>query len=60
MTAPDRCLGQVAYEAYCEATSWVSMISGATLPPWAHQGQGVQDAWDSAAHAVVREIQEAP
>jgi hypothetical protein len=53
-----RSLGQVAYEAYCEATAGVSLISGVQLPTWADQVRGIRDAWDCAAHAVARVARE--
>jgi len=57
---PGKTLGQVAYEAYCEATAGVSLISGVQLPTWADQARGIRDAWDCAAHAVARVVREAP
>jgi hypothetical protein len=55
---PGRCLGAVAYEAYCESSDGKSLISGAPLPAWGDQAQAIQDAWDCAAHAVARIVRE--
>lgn len=45
-------IAQVAYEAYCAHTGGVSLVSGATLPEWGKLSQEIQEAWNSAAHAV--------
>jgi len=45
--------GQVAYEAYCEATGWKSLISGEALPTWTDQAAEIRRAWRAAAHAVL-------
>ena len=47
-----RPLGQIAYEAYCEATGWKSLVSGADLPQWDALKQEIKDAWGQAAQAV--------
>jgi hypothetical protein len=46
-------LGQVAYEAYVEATRGVSLVSGVLLPRWDQQAEGIRAAWEHAADAVV-------
>ena len=48
-------LGQIAYEAYCHATANKSLISGATLPPWADVMAEIQVAWEQAGEAVAQE-----
>lgn len=45
--------GQIAYEAYCDATGGVSLVSGAALPPWFDLSPEIQQAWDAAAEAVL-------
>lgn len=54
---PGACLGQVAYEAYFEASNGRSLVSGAQLPVWGGQDPDIQQAWDCAAHAVARVVQ---
>lgn len=49
--------GQIAYEAYCGATGWKSLITGATLPGWLDLRPDVQAAWEASALAV-RELQQ--
>jgi hypothetical protein len=56
--APGRCLGEVAYQGYCDASDGKSLFNGDTLPAWSDQAQRIQDAWDSAAHAVARVVRE--
>ena len=46
--------GQHAYEAYCAATGWKSLVSGCDLPQWDSLAPEIQDAWDKAGHAVGR------
>jgi hypothetical protein len=50
-------LGQIAYEAYCEATGGVSLVSGEKLPDWADQSAAIKNAWEAAASAVTSELQ---
>jgi len=57
-TVPGKTLGQVAYEGYCEASGGRSLFNGDLLPPWERQAPAIQDAWDCAAHAVARVVQE--
>ncbi len=45
--------GQIAYEAYCDATNWKSAITGETLPDWECQLLRVKMAWEAAAKAVL-------
>jgi hypothetical protein len=45
-------LGQTAYEAYCGATNWKSLVSGAELPQWADTKPEIQLAWETAGAAV--------
>lgn len=49
-------LGQIAYEAYFEASDGKSLISGAPLPAWGAQAPSIMEAWDAAAHAVARKV----
>ena len=46
-------LGQVAYEAYCEYSLGVSLVTGVTLPKWDEQNDRIKGAWQAAAEAVV-------
>lgn len=45
-------LGQTAYEAYCGATNWKSLVSGADLPQWDATRVEIQEAWEHAGAAV--------
>lgn len=45
--------GQIAYEAYCNATGGVSLISGDKLPEFDSLKQAIKDAWEVAAQAVI-------
>lgn len=44
--------GKVAYDAYCESTGGVSLISGAKLPGWDELKTEIKTAWEAAANAV--------
>jgi len=44
--------GRVNYEAY-KAHLTHSLYGGALLPPWPMVDRAVQDAWDTAAEAVI-------
>lgn len=44
-------LGEVAYNAYCEARGWRS-VKGEQLPSFKSQSPSLQDAWEQAAKAV--------
>jgi hypothetical protein len=46
-------LGQVAYEAYFAFSNGKSLISGASLLTWHMQSHAIQQAWETAAEAVV-------
>lgn len=48
--------GQVAYDAYLNASNGKSLISGAPLPQWFEQAPEIRDAWDAAAAAVIKYI----
>ena len=43
---------QVLYEAYCAATDWKSLVSGAPLPQWVDMPREIQDAWRAVANAA--------
>lgn len=45
--------GKIAYDAYKDKASGVSLISGATLPEWEDLNGSIQEAWDAAANAVL-------
>jgi hypothetical protein len=47
----DQSLGEVAYNAYCEAVGYQS-VRGETLPGWEDQSEQLQEAWDTAGEAV--------
>lgn len=42
-------LAQLLYEAYCKATDWKSLVSGADLPQWVDMPAAIQDAWRAVA-----------
>ena len=44
--------GKVAYEAYFDYSEGKSLISGAPLPTWEEQVEGIKEAWVAAADAV--------
>jgi hypothetical protein len=46
-------LGKIAYDAYKDKASGVSLISGAVLPEWDGLNGGIQEAWTAAANAVL-------
>ena len=46
---------KVAYDAYCESRGWVS-VRGDALPQFEAQSPELQEAWASAARAVVEKI----
>jgi hypothetical protein len=46
-----RDLAKVMYEAYCQNTGGVSLVSGAKLPVWEDLRPEIQDAWSAAAKA---------
>jgi hypothetical protein len=45
-------IGQIAYEAYCQSTGGVSLVSGEKLPEWKVLRGEIKKAWDAAADAV--------
>jgi hypothetical protein len=45
-------LGEIAYNAYCDAVGWVS-VHGDPLPKWEQQKPDLQEAWQLAAKAVI-------
>lgn len=51
-------LGKIAYEGYCDSSQGVSLVSGAPLPSWADQAPRIQQAWQHAAEAVRRALQD--
>lgn len=46
-------IGKIAYDAYCEATGWKSLVSGADLPQWNEVRPEIQAAWRAAGNAVM-------
>jgi len=44
-------LGEIAYNAYCEARGWKS-VHGEPLPHWKQQDETLRAAWTKAADAV--------
>jgi hypothetical protein len=52
MTASIPSLGQVAFEAYCKATSGRSLVSGDRLPTWDKLKPEIQHAWEAAGQAA--------
>ncbi len=57
MSSSER-LGEVAYNAYCEAREWKS-VRGEPLPHWSQQDESLRDAWIGAAEAVAEFIRNA-
>jgi hypothetical protein len=54
--AMDQSLGELAYNAYCEAVGYKS-VKGDTLPAWEDQSERLQEAWDAAAEAVAEYLE---
>jgi len=50
-------LGQVAYEAYAESRSYMS-YDGKELPQWGEQRLDLRQAWENAARAVERIVED--
>ena len=48
--------GKTAYEAYCQATGGVSLISGQPLPAWETLDERIQKAWCTAASAAIAAV----
>lgn len=53
-------LGEVVYNAYCDATNWKSVYSGADLPEYSHQRPEVIAAWEAGAMALVKMFSNLP
>jgi hypothetical protein len=51
--------GEIAYDAYCEARDWKS-VRGELLPPFTGQTEELQQAWETAAKAVITHHEENP
>lgn len=49
-------LAQIAYDAYCQQTGGVSLISGDKLPAFDALKTSIQDAWFAAAEAVAESV----
>lgn len=49
-------LGKEAYEAYCNATNWKSLVSGADLPPWDNLSEPIRSAWMVSAAWVAGRV----
>lgn len=49
----DEIIGRTAYNAYCTASDGKSLISGVKLPLWSELKSEIQNAWITAAFAVV-------
>lgn len=47
--------GRIGYEAYCQSTGGVSLISGAKLPEWDDLSPEIKQAWHDAGEAVSKE-----
>lgn len=45
--------GQIAYEAYCQKTNWISLVSGQRLPEWKDLPMTIRLAWQESAQAVI-------
>jgi hypothetical protein len=45
-------LGKIAYDAYCDCTGGISLISGARLPLWNELQEEIKAAWHASAEAV--------
>jgi hypothetical protein len=48
----DKSFGQIGYEAYCERVGWVS-VGGDQLPSWPELRTDLQEAWETAAEAIL-------
>lgn len=49
----NRTPGQIGYDAYCQATGGVSLVSGDKLPEFSALKEEIKAAWEMAAGAVV-------
>jgi hypothetical protein len=52
MTVVIPSLGQIAFEAYCKATSGRSLVSGDRLLTWDKLKPEIQHAWETAGQAA--------
>lgn len=52
---PNATPGQIAYEAYVDASHGASLISGSPLPAWTDQDPKIRAAWELGAAAVCLE-----
>lgn len=46
-------IGQIAYDAYRDFSSGISLVSGAVLPTWEVQAGAIKNAWNASAQAVL-------
>jgi hypothetical protein len=46
-------IGQVAYEAYRDKASGISLVTADRLPPWEVVNSDIQEAWTASANAVL-------
>jgi hypothetical protein len=53
-------LGEVVYNAYCDATNWKSVYSGADLPEYNLQRPEVIAAWEAGAMALLKMFSNLP
>ena len=44
--------GEIAYDAYREASGGKSLVSGAPIPQWDDMAPEIRAAWNEAGHAV--------
>lgn len=44
--------GKACYDAYCEQTGGVSLISGAVLPPFEEMREDIRRGWIAAARMI--------
>jgi len=49
-------LGNIGYDAYCAFTDNKSLVTGATLPPYAELKAPIQEAWEKAGQAVAASV----
>jgi hypothetical protein len=48
-------LGQIGYEAYGDHQYWLS-VDGRAMPAWASVRVDIQQAWQAAARAIMRQV----
>lgn len=56
MTSKTVTFGQIAYQAYYDASSGKSLITGEPLPRWDQVDERIQAAWNWAGMAVIDNI----